>query len=76
MVRLLFAIFRYYPLIMVPSAVLMAELAWYMKRKGSRSYKYYFAFSVVLVISSGVWIYFRGDLYADKWLKQLFFEWQ
>ena len=69
--RLAFAILRYYPLIAIPLAGVLAELAYFMKRKGSSLQYVYWGISILLVVTSVLWGVYRGDIHSDQWLKDL-----
>jgi hypothetical protein len=70
--RYLFAFLRYYPLFAIPLAGVLAELAFFLKRKGAKSHILYWLLTFFLVSTSIAWIVFRGDTESDRWLKKIF----
>ena len=66
----LFVIAHFYPALAIPAALGAIQLAIHFKRQKKRP-PMVFLFMVALfcILSSGGWIFFRGDRNSEKWAK-------
>jgi hypothetical protein len=69
--HLLFLLARIYPFVAFSLAFVMWHLALFFFRRRNRLHMIFSSSVVGLVISGGVWIYFRGDLHSDEWVRFL-----
>jgi hypothetical protein len=67
----IFAAARLFPYWALPLAVILAELAIYLRRRGSRRWKGCLGAAIALVILLVLWVVFRGDLNSNRWLQQI-----
>jgi len=61
---------HFYPVLAIPAALGAVQLALHFKRKKKRP-PMVFLFMVALfcVLTSATWMFFRGDLHAQRWAK-------
>lgn len=63
---------RFFPYWAFPVGLIVAELAWYFRRKKSPMEYYCWGISGFLFIGIVAWIAARGDLHSDQWVKYFF----
>jgi hypothetical protein len=67
--HLIFTALRIYPWWALALAFILAEFAWYLRRKKLKAQFYCMAASTFLILTSILWFIFRGDKNSDIWLR-------
>ena len=68
----IFTLMVYYPVWAVPLALASGQLGIHFKRRKVLT-QYLFWFLMVLLLgSSGAWVYYRGDVNGAHWLRDTF----
>jgi hypothetical protein len=65
----IFTLARFYPFWALPLALVLAELGRHFRRKNSPLYGPFWAIAGFLVVGTVAWIFFRGDVNSDQWIK-------
>lgn len=68
----IFFLARIFPYWALPLCLVLGQLAALSRRRRYRS-RYPLALAMALLIAScAAWIFFRGDLYSDDWVRAIF----
>lgn len=67
--HLLFLAARIYPFWAVPMVWISAQLAIYFYRRPSRLTYLFWLLVLGFMSSIGGWLYYRGDLHSDDWIR-------
>lgn len=67
----LYTALKVYPFWAIPIAMILAELAIFLKRRRSPSQFPFWSLVSFFLITSLLWFVFRGDIYSDQWVKTL-----
>lgn len=68
-----FFLARIYPYWALPLCLVLGQLTGLCRRRRYRA-RYLLGIAlVVLLLSCGAWIYFRGDLHSDDWVRAAFY---
>lgn len=70
--RVIFLLFRTYPLWGVTLALVFMQLAVFFTRRRSKTRFFFWGASIFLLLGVVAWIFFRGDLHSDTWVRTLF----
>jgi hypothetical protein len=62
---------RIYPYWALPLAFVMGQLGLHFRRRKFKVQYSFWGMLVLLIVSSLIWIVFRGDLNADQWVRIL-----
>ncbi len=66
----LFVLIKVYPVVAITAAVVCLQFAIHFKRQKKRKPLVAFLLALFFLVSSALaWVYYRGDLHADRWLK-------
>jgi len=70
--HLVYVIAHFFPVVAIPVALGAIQLGIHFKRRKQRP-PMVFLFTVALFcfLTSGAWIFFRGDRYAQRWVKNV-----
>jgi hypothetical protein len=60
---------RIYPYWVIPFCILFGQLGIHFRRRHRPVQWFYWGMVVCCLLSSGAWIYLRGDLNSDKWVR-------
>jgi hypothetical protein len=71
---LVFLVLKVFPVFGISLSVLCFDLARDLKRKGNKAWIGIILLSVIMMVLTGLWVYFRGDRHADLWFGRLL-EW-
>jgi hypothetical protein len=71
---LVFLIIKIFPVFGISLAVLCFDLARDLKRKGNKAWIGIILLSFIMLILSGLWVFYRGDRHADLWFTRIL-EW-
>ncbi len=69
--HIVFLALRIYPFWAIPLAVVLLQVLIFLKRRKSGKLLPVMLFIGFLVLTSLLWVIFRGDLYSDQWLWDL-----
>ena len=68
----IFVIAHFYPVLAIPASLAAVQLAIHFKRQKKRSpMAFFFMGALFMLLTSGAWIFFRGDLHSQQWAKIL-----
>ena len=68
----IFLMVKFVPFWAVPLALVVGDVGWHLhKRRNRLEYVCYIA-ALCLISLAGIWLYYRGDVNSDKWLKSLY----
>ncbi len=67
-----FLLIRIYPYWALPCIWVTVELAIFYRRRKSKNQFFFLVFSSILALLLVLWIWNRGDLYAERWISYLF----
>ena len=70
----LFLLMRLLPFWSFPSALISFQLALHFRRKLSPWYRLLALVALALLSMLGAWIYYRGDLHSDAWVRTILTE--
>jgi len=70
--HLIFLAARILPYWAIPIALVCGQLAIHFTRRQSKVAYLWWGTVAGLFLTSGFWIFFRGDLHSDDWLRWLF----
>jgi hypothetical protein len=69
MMHLIFTFARIFPALAIPSVAIFIELGIYYRRKASKMQYYMFGFAGTTVFLVLMWLFFRGDVHSDQWIR-------
>lgn len=67
--RYLFLAFRTYPYWAIPVALVFGQIGIHFRRRQSLYFAFWFGISFGLIVVGAGWVFFRGDLHSDQWLR-------
>ena len=70
--RYFFLLIRIYPYWALPCILVFVELAIFYRRRASRNQLYFWALSLMLLGLLCLWVLYRGDLYAERWISVIY----
>lgn len=70
---IIFALARYFPFWGLVVALIFWELGRYFRRYGLGLQYSCFFMALVFLGAVGAWIYFRGDIHSDQWVRDFLF---
>ena len=68
--HLIFFMVRYYPVLAVCLILVAAQFGYFFRRKKDPVEFACWAMIAILAVTVGLWIYFRGDLHSDLWVRR------
>jgi 4-hydroxybenzoate polyprenyltransferase len=72
LIHFIYVIAHLYPVAAIPAALGAVQLAFHFKRQKRRPpMVFLFMFALFCVLTTAVWIFFRGDLHAQHWVKMV-----
>lgn len=68
----IFAFARFVPLWATPVALVLIQIGiFFSRRKEKKLAISFFGTAFMIIVGAGLWIYFRGDLHSDEWVKRV-----
>lgn len=70
--HMLFLLMRYYPFIGGALGFAFMQIAIFLRRKVRKTQWFYWGGAVFWFLTVALWIFFRGDIHSDQWIKHWF----